>query len=273
MLLYYAINKILIPEPQIGDNKFAIKEIYPTKQGGRQWHINMKNPKDDPIFTIVSNIPITKSDDGSWFIANSAIRMSVITPPGGQPWKNVEMTGYVKIDSTRTTRSFFGNNNNEDSGTPDIDWRARGGRHSGNVPCEGTALNGGIYVDGTVGWKKEIWHTGGYTDARGVQKATNSILDRWVGWKVVMYNINNNQAVKMESYLDSKNDNNWRKVTDIVDSGGWYAKSPDNVFYSANCGKHKDYIITNAGPIATFRADNIAMNFKDLSIREIQPFR
>ena len=87
MLLYYAINKILIPEPQIVVNKFAIKEIYPTKQGGRQWHINMKNPKDDPIFTIVSNIPITKSDDGSWFIANSAIRMSVITPPGGQPWR------------------------------------------------------------------------------------------------------------------------------------------------------------------------------------------
>src|ERR1051326_3285560 len=91
-------------------------------------------------------------------------------------------------------------------------------------------------------------------------------LYRWVGWKFVIYKINNNQAVKMESYLDSKNDNNWRKVTDIVDSGGWYAKSPDNVFYSANCGKHKDYIITNAGPIATFRADNIAMNFKDLSI-------
>ena len=82
MLLYYAINNILIPEPQIGVNKFAIKEIYPTKQGGRQWHINMKNPKDDPIFTIVSNIPITRNSDdgGSWFIANSAIRMSVIRP-------------------------------------------------------------------------------------------------------------------------------------------------------------------------------------------------
>ena len=66
------------------------------------------------------------------------------------------MTGYVKIDSTRTTRSFFGSNNNEDSGTPDIDWRARGGRHKSDVPCEGTALNGGIYVDGTVGWKKSL---------------------------------------------------------------------------------------------------------------------
>lgn len=276
ILLYDATNNILLtPKPQAGVNKFAIKEIYPTKQGGREWYINMDNPKADRIFTIVSNTPIIKNgDDGSWFIANSAIRMSVLTPRGAQPWKNVEMTGYVKIDSL-TTRSLFGgsnNNNNEDSAiSSDIDWRARGARHNSNVPCEGTALNGGIYVDGTVAWKKEIWHTGGYTDARGTGKATtNSILDRWIGWKVVMYNINNNQAVKMESYLDDNNDNNWRKVSDVVDNGGWYAKSSDKIFYSADCGRPKDYIITNGGPIATFRADNVAMNFKDLSIREIQ---
>lgn len=75
----------------------------------------------------------------------------------------------------------------------------------------------------------------------------------------------------MESYLDDKDNNNWRKVNDVVDNGGWYAKSSDKVFYSADCGRPKDYIITNGGPIATFRADNVAMNFKDLSIREIQP--
>ena len=84
-----------------------------------------------------------------------------------------------------------------------------------------------------------------------------------------MYNINDNLAVKMESYLDDKNDNNWRKVSDVVDNGGWYAKSSDNIFYSADCGRPKDYIITNGGPIATFRAENMVLNFKSLSIREI----
>jgi hypothetical protein len=102
------INDILIPKPHVAINKFEIKEIYPTKQGGREWHINIDNPKEDPIFTIVSNIPITRSGDGSWFIANPAIRMGVITSPGSEPWKNVEMTGYVKIDSTRTTKAFLG---------------------------------------------------------------------------------------------------------------------------------------------------------------------
>ena len=41
-------------------------------------------------------------------------------------------------------------------------------------------------------------------------------------------------------------------------------------FYSANCGRSKDYVILNVGPIATFRSDNIIWDFKDLSIREIR---
>jgi len=47
--------------------------------------------------------------------------------------------------------------------------------------------------------KREIWHTGGYIDERDKAKVTDPILGRWIGWKVVMYNINNDTAVKMES--------------------------------------------------------------------------
>jgi hypothetical protein len=57
------------------------------------------------------------------------------------------------------------------------------------------------------------------------------------------------------------------------DKGGWYATTPNDLFYSANCGRSRDYVILNAGPIATFRSDNMIWDFKDLSIREIQaPF-
>jgi hypothetical protein len=288
-IISYNLN-IPISKPSIHVStidRFGIKKIYPTKQDGREWYMNTNNIKQDPIFSVTSNIPIKKSsDDRSWFINNSSIRININTPPGEEPWKNVEMTGYVKVISktnliasnngssngTKNSNYIINNDNNEEDNTtrPNLDWRARGGLHNNKVPCKGTALNGGIDVNGTVGWKKEIWHTGGYTDAKGIGKATNSILDRWVGWKVVMYNINDNLAVKMESYLDDKNDNNWRKVSDVVDNGGWYAKSSDNIFYSADCGKPKDYIITNGGPIATFRAENMVLNFKNLSIREIE---
>ena len=30
-------------------NKFAIKKIYPTSEGGREWFVNMNNPKNDSI--------------------------------------------------------------------------------------------------------------------------------------------------------------------------------------------------------------------------------
>jgi hypothetical protein len=176
----------------------------------------------------------------------------------------VEVTGYAKVDS------IIPHNDNKNINYTDLAWLARSGIHTDDVPCDGTALIGGIHDDGTVGWKKEIWFTGGYTTELDTTKATNSILGRWIGWKVVMYNIINDSAVKMESYLDDKNNNHWVKVTDIIDDGGWYADSSDSVFYGANCGKPKDYIITNSGPIVTFRSDNLIWNFKNLSVREIQ---
>jgi hypothetical protein len=246
-------------------DKFGIKEIYLTKQGGREWYINMNNPKNDSLFSIQAGKDenIIKQADGSWHIKYAKVRMSVGTPPNVPMWKNVEITGYAKVDSVIP-------NNNKANYYTDLAWFARGGRHTQSSPCDGMALIGGIHDDGTVGWKKEIWFTRGYTNELAQAKVTNSIVGRWIGWKVVMYNINNNSAVKMESYLDDKNNNHWIKVTDIVDDGGWYANSPDSIFYSAGCGRAKDYIITNAGPDVAFRSDNLIWDFKNLSVREIK---
>jgi hypothetical protein len=242
-------------------DKFGIKKMYPTSEGGMEWYIDTINPKNDGIFSITDNYNITKQTDGSWRIDVPMVRMNVITPSGAEPWKNIEITGYAKVVSMSSPNNT----------TTALDWSARGGRQNAGVPCEGTALHGGLHVDGSVGWKKEIWQHGGYTDERAKAKVTESILGRWIGWKVVMYNINNDTAVKMESYLDYKNTNYWVKVTDLVDDGGWYADTPDNIFYSANCGKAKDYIIINGGPIVTFRSDYLVWDFKKLSVREIIP--
>ncbi|MGB7956602.1 MAG: hypothetical protein WCF23_21725, partial [Candidatus Nitrosopolaris sp.] len=91
--------------------------------------------------------------------------MAVTTPQNSKPWKNVEITGYVKVISIK----------NRDKGIPeDTAWFARGGIHTADARCNGTALIGGIHVDGSVGWKKEIWFTGGYTDELTNAKVTNS---------------------------------------------------------------------------------------------------
>jgi hypothetical protein len=270
IFIYYYYPQILFIPPHIPTtttaiHNFKVKEIYPTKQNGREWFINLDDPTADGIFDPQSKL--TQQPDGSWQIKGRGgsgkyedqVRMNVNTPKGEQQWKNVEITGYAKVISAESSKDR-------------LNWYARGARHSSSVPCEGTSLKGNIRVNGEVFWQKEIWHTGGYTNEKARAVATdNSLLDRWIGWKVVIYNTNNDKAVKMESYLDDKNNNNWKKVTELIDNGGWYADTSDKVFYSANCGRPKDYIITNSGPIVTFRSDDMMWDFIDLSVREIQP--
>ena len=190
--------------------KFKIREIYATKPGGREWFINMNDSTSDGIFHPGSQI--SKQADGSWQVEGrqtnskfgNEVRMGVYTPPGEEPWKNVEITGYAKVISANSLSDDH------------LDWYARGGIHTPNDPCEGSALKGWLSVSGIASWVKEIWFPGGYTDQRDIVHATsddNPILGRWIGWKVVMYNINNNNAVKMESYLDDQDNNHWKKVT------------------------------------------------------------
>jgi hypothetical protein len=249
-----------------GYDKFGTREIYPTKEDGREWYVNMKNPMDDPNFSITFGPNITRQEDGSWRISAPVVRMNVKTIEGETNWKNVEMTGYAKIHSVIQNSSNKVIEN-------DLTWYARGGKHNQEIPCEATAYMGGLYDTGKVGWKKELWFVGGYTDERHANKVTTPLIDRWIGWKIVMYNINGNSEVKLESYLDNTNSNYWVKVTDLVDDGGWYAKMPDSDFFGADCSKDKDSIITNSGSTATFRSDNMIWDFKNLSVREIEPLK
>jgi hypothetical protein len=66
------------------------------------------------------------------------------------------------------------------------------------------------------------------------------------------------------------NPNNGPYVT-FTFNGARYLSSFDKVFYSANCRRFKDHIVSDYGLIVTFRADNVVSNFNNLSIREIEP--
>ena len=260
-------NSAALSSGSAENDVFGIKKIYPTKNGGREWFINMDDPRGDGIFFITSDLNITRQADGSWRINNTNVRLNVDTLPNMEPWRDVEITGYAKI----VGKAPIDGNSRVVTDDFDLNWLARGGRHSSDFPCEGSALTAILDINGSVGWKKEIWFPGGYADERDRNKVvSNSLLNRWIGFKAIMYNINNNTAVKMESYIDNKDTNYWVQVTNLSDTGDWYAKSPDNEFNSAGCGKPKNYIINNGGPIVTFRSDNIVWDFKDLSVREIQ---
>jgi hypothetical protein len=264
-----------------GYDKFGVIEIYPTKENGREWYMNTTNPRSDRNF--LSDSDIKKLPDGAWRVSaehlrsplTGQVRMEVNTSEGEEEWKNVEITGYGKV--VRTTGHLPG----ESSDLENLfQWYARGGRHDTEVPCEGTSLKGRLHLNGRVSWIKEIWHTGGYTDEKSKEKVTPHLVKeqdsdghyrdgRWFGFKVIMYNIDNDKAVRMEMYLDERVDNNWIKVNSLVDSGQWYSDSRN--FYDVDCGRPRNYVVTNSGPVIGFRSDYVIWEFKNLSIREIDP--
>lgn len=268
---------------------FGITKIYPTKNGGREWFVNMSNPINSSNFLITDGANLTKLSDDAWRINNPHVRMVVNTTGSQEKWKDVEITGYIRLSHLGTTQTVgLSNSTNQTGGlsnttdlsrppdeeeVDDLVFISRSGRHSSAVPCEGTAYNGGFHTDGSVGWKKEIWHTGGYTNERSNMKIADSFLNRWIGWKTVVYNIaiDNRTGVKLESYIDDSNSNNWTKVSDFIDSGGWYTKSNNTHFFSAGCERHRDHVILEGKPNIIFRTDNLRLDFRDLSVREIQP--
>ncbi|HET9613006.1 MAG TPA: discoidin domain-containing protein, partial [Nitrososphaeraceae archaeon] len=255
------------------NDKFGIKKIYSTKPGGEEWYMNMQDPNNDPR----SNPPsMSKNSDGSWRVTSDQVRYGVYTSAGYKPddveidhgvvanrgymqspndWKNVEMTGRVKFNSGDSGDNWA--------------WYARGGRHTGSGNpdgCEGSSLKGDLrYTDGTVRWAKEQWHVSYVFNSW--KNSPASADGKFVGFKAMMYNtlVNGETAVKLELWVDPNNDNNWQKVYDFIDQGGWGNEGGE-------CNGNPDQIISWGGPIASFRWDGAnSVDIKDLSVREIVP--
>jgi hypothetical protein len=257
-------------------DKFGIKEIYATKPGGEEWFMNMQDPTADPRFDPQANI--TKNPDGSYKMTEQHVRMEVYPSTGyhedqittlnqkelaargymqsPNDWKNVEMTGIVKLISSLSNDQF--------------NWYNRGGRHTNSAPCEGTAYKADVmyYSSRQTRFNKEQWFSGGYSFTSPKNVSSSSIQGKWVGLKYIVYNFqmpDGKTAVMLQSWFDANADGKWIKINEFVDSGGWGHEG-------SHCGGAPDQLITWGGPIATFRWDNATnVDFKNLSVREIEP--
>ena len=272
---YYAIYYFTSQKPlsNIKNNtiidKFGIKEIYRSKLGGEEWFIIMDDPnhdlRTDPQTTLTKNDD-TEHGDISWKIQNTEVRYEVFTSSGynaqlittlnqteltkngfmqsPNDWKNVEMTGYFKINSFT---------NSEKNGAAHIELVARGGKNTDDnrlfkglsEQCEATTYHSNTYETGRVKFEKDLEHTQGYTtnDKEKTNAIQKQLLGRWIGIKAVFYNLPDNNSVKLEQYIDDKSDNNWHKVLSYTDDGHWGGGTP-------NCGGLDTQVITWGGPIA-----------------------
>ncbi len=260
------------PPPASNTDVFGVTMLYPTKVGGEVWTL-AADPLADPRFHPGDSL--TRNRDGSWKMRGTQVRMEISTSTGYDPstldtfdrgtlaargymqapndWKNVEITGYVQLNAFSDAGENFS-------------WYARGGSHTDERPCEGSAYKGALTYGGHARWQKESWHVS--YEASPLLAVTSPLKGRWVGLKAVMRNtpVNGVPAVRLELWLNDNADRRtWAKVAEWVDAGDWGGNA-------TSCGAAVDALpITWGGPLVTFRWDGATdVDFKWLSVRELQ---
>ena len=207
-IYYYIYNRPQRPSITTGVSvdRFGIRELYPTKKGGEEWFMNMDDPNHDaragkgegPSTTFIQR----NDYDGSWKVESNEVRYGALTSSGYDPqlittlnqqdlaakgymqspndWKNVEMTGYLKVNSfSDSTRN----------GAAHIEFLARGARNTDEqteingltLQCEATTYHSNTYETGRVKFEKDLMHIQGYTsDSQDPQlkHATNNLEGR-----------------------------------------------------------------------------------------------
>lgn len=277
----FVLNHIT-PIPNYNTDKFGITMLYPSKEDGEEWYMNMSDPANDNRFHSIipkENI-LSRNPDGSWKLTSidysPKIRINILTSSGydqnridtldhseialagfmqdHRDWKNVEMTGYIKLNSFLSDHKF--------------QWFNRGGIHyaSGpnSAPCEGVGYKGNLYFSGETRFTKEQWHV--HNDFTDLKPATDSLEGRWLGYKLVVYNVESGGkvGVKLENWLDENANGTWTKVDEYLDDGGWGDQGE-------SCNGDPDQVISWGGPVATFRWDDADdVDFAYFSIREIR---
>jgi hypothetical protein len=250
-----------------GSDPFGVREIYPTKPGGREWFMDRDDVMGDGVFE--SSLAPMPNADGTWYIhalrpgePNQGARMDVTTPPGMDLWLDIEMTGYVRLISSSSAQEFA--------------WRTTSGTPHTNA-CEGYAYYATLLYSGErASVLKEVWHPSGYiTGPEVALSPTASLEGRWVGFKAIRYNVQADTKVRVELWLDEHADGQWRKLVENTDDG-WVAANPFPAEYDCDnplTGEPKtlDQIMNWPYPLVTFRADNAEFDFDKLSVREIVP--
>jgi hypothetical protein len=264
--------------PPPSTDKFGVKKLYPTK--GEEWYMNTSNILNDPRVTPSSSLTsstVKMNTDGSFKVVTSGDldnRLNILTSGGydhskcvldwnvlkqrgymqnPQDWRNVEITGYVRINKVYSVSGHS------------LVWYCRGGHHSDNYHCEGSSYKGNVKYDGNTRFQKEMGHgTNTYfTTSSIATPLTGKIIGKWFGYKFCCYDLPNGD-VKMENWLDVDLTNNWIKVLEKTDNGGW-----GNNPYA--CGGTPDQRFNWGGPQAVLRFDSTNdIDFKKLSVREIQ---
>ena len=247
-------------------DRFGLTELAPTVAGGLEWFARWDgeravgaysaDPADAHFFNEEGTL---RMRDGVASVPAGMTRLAVLAQSKGKGplWTNVEMTAYVRRG--RATRT--------------LDYQAfylsarSGEHHNDDVPCEGTSYHATARFDGQCGFKKEIWHTGGYTQLRPdpAPKPWPTVPEgKWIGMKYLCRNCDGGSHIRLQLYLDAEARNEWKLVCEYTDAGDWRGEKP-------GCNRPQNYIIREGRPAVYFRTDYVDVELKRFSVREVAP--
>ena len=220
-------------EEQAEKDEFGIRAIYPSAASTSQeqiWYAKwddknsrtlgkeQKDPLDSSFMIGSAGTPkVTINGNGTATVNGSSPRMFVFGK-----WTNVEITVYFKYSSPEDLQS--------------VSIHGRSNHHKDCGFGGYTVRFGGVKDgDGGISWiKKEPLH-GIYSDRMG--SVDYSIpVNKWVGLKAIVRNIDGGNKVSVEGYVDDKmtttgrtpdgsNSNNsggqWKKILHATDDGTW----------------------------------------------------
>lgn len=249
----------------------GVKHIYPSLQGGEIWYLDPDNPEER---TEGENIDGNQEDG---FTIGDDGQLGILTT-SGDPDLDADID-HSEVES----RGYMGNPNDwkdfeatthwnyldESSGgtSPSVSIYGRGGHHSNPEPfCPGFKYSSEFETSGRHRFQKEQWHNE-YADPTGWKDVGLDDLTEhgWFGHKFMAYNVDiggGKLGVKLECWIDANADNNWVKVDERLDDGGW-GDSGDV------CGGDDDQIGTWGGPIVALRIDSADVRFRNTSVRAI----
>ena len=294
-----------------------ISPIYPDKPNGEYYRFNNNNPNDLKQVNETKNEEVfsEKNPDGSWKVGKGKTRIDIFTKQSSivpqeemmkqiktwnfsqldkqghwlnpSDWKNIEFTAIFKMVEAKkpnqaisiVTRSIVHDNKRED----EI-------KEYPNAYCGGSSYHNNISIDGKLQMKKEQFHADYVVDKRNEKIDLGNLINKKIGFKAIVYNLDNNSKVKLESYVDTKNEGKgpYVKVHEKIDDGKWglnsteakvegnatEAKVEGNATEAKmdECGaKTKAAIISWGSPKIIFKTNNLNLDIYDIEVREIIP--
>ena len=274
------------PGAPLATDAFGVQELFPTKQGGKEWtaawnnghsrrFVNAADP-DDPWFDTDHGEGHYRIDGKGTLTARGRyVRMYVHDPDKQREWdENLEITVYITrvMESRHLSYSglqVFARTNHGTIGDENV-----------NI-CDDRGYGGKVTVDGRWEFEKETHHEGpnGYASVGTANPWLQLPKRTKVGVKYVLRNIENNTKVKVEMYRDltaGLNGGTWQKLTEFVDDGTNWGVGADAPAPGVPpelqlirdlvlpCSETKKPMIT-----VYFRHEYGAMKYEKASIREI----